>query len=100
MAVDLLGSDVASAFVQSTAFGQALDQVEARARAGVVAETQKNAVTLMLLALAGGAVGGYLFKGTTGLVVAGIIGYWAVNQLATGGSGGTSAQPVPAGSAQ
>jgi len=81
---DSIGGDMATAFVQSTAFGQALQVVENRARAGVIAETQKNAITLMLLALAGGAVGGYVFRGTGGLVAAGLIGFWCVSQLSAG----------------
>lgn len=82
-----MGSELAMAFVQSSAFKQALDAVEVRAREAVVKETKANAITLMALAVAGGAVGGFALKGSYGMVVATVIAFFAVKKLA--GDSGT-----------
>ena len=56
--------------MQSPAFQQVLRQVEQTARDAVIEETKRNAVTLFLFAVAGGAVGGMLFRGVAGAVTA------------------------------
>ena len=48
----------AQQILSSTDFQVLLDEVEIRARAAVIEETRKNAFTLFMFALAGGAVGG------------------------------------------
>lgn len=63
---------------QQAATEKILSQVEARARAGVVAEVKVNAIPLGLLAFSLGAVGGFVLKGKVGLAVAiGLAGYAA-----------------------
>lgn len=89
--VNQAGEDMANTMIRSTAFARALDQVEARARQAVVAETKNNAYTLLTLSVAGGAIGGLLFRGTAGAIAALGLGWWAVNKL----SGGGSATPPP-----
>lgn len=93
-----LGTDLATAFVQSAAFQQALDAVEVRAREAVVKETKANAITLMALAVAGGAVGGFALKGSYGLAAAALIAFFAVKKLA-GDSGDQFDQAQPGGTA-
>ena len=56
--VNQAGEDMANTMIRSTAFSRALDQVEARARQAVVAETKNNAYTLLTLSVAGGAIAG------------------------------------------
>ena len=84
--VNQAGQDTASMLVRSTAFAQALDQVEQRARQAVVAETKNNAWTLFTLAVAGGAIGGFIFRGTPGVIAAVGLGGWAVDPLSRGGA--------------
>jgi len=71
----------AQQILSSTDFQVLLDEVEIRARAAVVEETKKNAFTLFMLALAGGAVGGAVFRGGLGLIAAGGLSFWAANRL-------------------
>jgi len=84
--VNQAGEDMANTLIRSTAFARALDQVEQRARTAVVAETKANAFTLLTLSVAGGAIGGFLFRGTSGVVAAVGLGWWAVNKLSSGGA--------------
>lgn len=63
---------------QQAATEKVLSQVEARARAGVIAEVKANAIPLGILAFSLGAVGGFVLKGKVGLAVAiGLAGYAA-----------------------
>lgn len=63
---------------QQAATEKILSQVEARARAGVIAEVKANAIPLGILAFSLGAVGGFVLKGKVGLAVAiGLAGYAA-----------------------
>lgn len=89
--VNTAGEDLANTMIRSTAFARALDQVEQRARQAVVAETKTNAYTLLTLSVAGGAIGGFLFRGTAGVLAAVGLGWWAVNKL----SQGSGAPPPP-----
>lgn len=65
----------------SSEFELVLGKVEDRARDAVISETKKNAAMLIALSLAGGCIGGYLFKGKTGAIAAGFVAYWAANRL-------------------
>jgi hypothetical protein len=69
--------------LKSTQGKQLLQAVEAAAQDGVVKEVKKNAPNLMLLAVAGGAVGGALSAklGKTGTVLALVAAGWASWQL-------------------
>jgi hypothetical protein len=69
--------------LRSSQFKQVLEAVEARAREAVVVETKRNAINLMLLAVAGGAIGGFVFRGVTGTVAASAIAVFAGYQLMT-----------------
>ena len=71
--------------LRSTQFRKVLEAVETQARQAVVVETQKNALNLMLLAIAGGAVGGYIFRGTFGALAASAIAVYAGAQLLDSG---------------
>lgn len=74
--------------VKGTPGQQLLDEVEARARVGVQKEVQKHAPDLMLLAVAGGAVGGALSAklGKTGTVLALAVAAWSGWQLLNAGA--------------
>ena len=74
-------SELVDSLVRSSQFGKVLDEVESSARKAVVEETSKNAMNLFLLAMAGGAIGGALFRGTTGIVAAGLLAAFAASKL-------------------
>ena len=67
--------------LSSTDFKILLDEVEVRARAAVIEETRKNAFTLFMFAVAGGAIGGTIFRGGLGLIAAGGLSFWAASRL-------------------
>jgi len=67
--------------LSSTDFKILLDEVEIRAKAAVIEETRKNAFTLFMFAVAGGAIGGTIFRGGLGLIAAGGLSFWAANRL-------------------
>ena len=71
----------AQQILSSSDFQMLLDEVEIRARAAVIEETRKNAFTLFMFALAGGAIGGAVFRGGLGLIAAGGLSFWAANRL-------------------
>jgi hypothetical protein len=75
------GGELISSFKDSPQFQEVLVEVEARAKVAVVEETKKNAMTLFLLAMAGGAIGGTVFRGGFGLLAAGGISLWAASRL-------------------
>lgn len=54
-----------------------LDQVEARARAGVVEEVKANAIPLAIMAFSMGALGGFVLRGKVGLAAAVGLAGWA-----------------------
>ncbi len=72
--------------VDSDSFKPVLAKVEERAREAVIAETKKNAGPLIALAIAGGCVGGYLFKGKVGALAAGVVTYWAIRKIMNPGA--------------
>jgi len=66
----------------TTPTGQAmLRQIEEKAKAGVTDAAASNALNLMLFALAGGAIGGTLFKGPMGTLAAAVLAFWAGNRI-------------------
>lgn len=79
--IDVFSSDQSAALVdamiRSSEFNKVLQSVEDRARYAVVDETKKNAVTLMTFAVAGGAIGGMVFKGYFGTLIATGLAAWA-----------------------
>ncbi len=83
------GSAAVEEMMRSTAFAKVLDAVEAKAQAAVVKEVSKNAMALFGLAIAGGAVGGMVFKGKAGAGAAVGITIWSVWML----SGGSAPAP-------
>jgi hypothetical protein len=80
-----VGSGLAEQAIRSSEFGALIDVVEEKARMAVVEETKKNAMLLIALAVAGGAVGGAIFKGPTGILVASAITAIAAVPLLNGG---------------
>lgn len=60
----------AEEIINSTAFKQALQMVRQEAEAGAMQAVKKNAVPLVGITIAAGAVGGMLFKGWTGAFLA------------------------------
>jgi outer membrane lipoprotein SlyB len=68
-------------FIGSEQVQQALNSVVNQAQQAVVIETRKNAVNMLALAVAGGAVGGFILRGTTGKVLAGVVGAYALYRL-------------------
>ena len=78
------GGSFVESGLRSTEFGKVLDAVEEKATEAVVKETKKNAVLLITLALAGGAVGGSIFKGRNGLIVASLLTAVAATPLLLG----------------
>ena len=78
------GALLASSFnaFLTTPTGQAmLAQIEQKAKAGVTDAAASNALNLMLFALAGGAIGGTLFKGPMGTLAAAVLAFWAGNRI-------------------
>ena len=77
------GANVVEDFIRSTAGGKLLDAVEAKAAEGVTKVVKKQAPNLILLAVAGGAVGGVISNklGKTGVVIALGAAVYAVSQL-------------------
>lgn len=80
------GGSLAESAIRTSEFGTVLDAVEETATKAVVKETKKNAVLLITLALAGGAVGGSIFKGRNGLIVASLLTAVAATPLLIGTS--------------
>lgn len=70
-------------FINSTEFKVVLQKVRAEAEAGVVDQVKKNAPQLLMFTLAGGAIGGTLFKGTIGVLLAGGLAAYAGYSLVT-----------------
>ena len=76
------GSDqLLAQFMGSDQFQKVLSEVEASARDAVRKEASENAWNLFLLAVAGGAVGGMVLRGTTGAVLAGLLAFYAMSQI-------------------
>lgn len=74
----LPGGDVlADAFLATPTGQQVLYRIEERARSGISKAATDNALNLMVFALAGGVVGGAIFKGPVGTMAAGALALWA-----------------------
>ena len=71
--------------LKSSQFKKALTQIEARAYKGAEDAAKKNAMYLMMFAVAGGAIGGSVLKGSGGMTVAAGIAGFAAYQLMKGG---------------
>ncbi len=79
------GSALLDQALRSSEFGKVLDAVEQKAENAVIEQTKKNAVLLIALSVAGGAVGGAIFKGPVGIIAAGTIAGVAGVTLLRGG---------------
>lgn len=64
------GAGLVTDLINSTEFSRVLSAVEDSAKKAVVAETKKNALALLGLAVAGGGIGGMVFKGKSGAAMA------------------------------
>lgn len=64
------GNELLNQALRSSQFNKVLDAVEQRAEQAVIDQTKKNAALLITLAVAGGAVGGTIFKGPYGTALA------------------------------
>lgn len=72
--------------LDSTEFSQILDRVEDAGETGVKKAAGENALYLLGVAVAGGAVGGMLSRSTVGIVATGALAAWAaVSLLGQGG---------------
>lgn len=85
------GAQLVEDMIRSTAFNRVLVKVEDSARKAVVEETQKNALALLALAIAGGAIGGVVGTSTPGKIVAGGLLIWSIATIT-----GTGRTPAPA----
>lgn len=81
---------VVDSAIDSTEFAKVRDALKEAAQEAVVEETKKNAVNLMLLAVAGGGLGGYALgrMGVAGGLAAAGLGFYAFAQIASGSSSG------------
>lgn len=70
-----------NAFLTTPTGQNMLRQIEEKAKAGVTDAAAANALNLMLFALAGGAIGGTLFKGPVGTLAAAVLAFWAGNRI-------------------
>lgn len=77
------GAQQVQDFINSTGGKVLLDAVEAKAQQAVVKEVSRNAIALFALAVAGGAIGGIVFKGKAGAGAAVGITGWAIYMLAS-----------------
>lgn len=74
-------SDFVQNLIKSSEFSLVLKEVEAAAQKAVVEEASRNALNLFILAIAGGAIGGMVFKGKTGGIAAGVLAVYAASQI-------------------
>ena len=70
-----------NAFLTTPTGQNMLRQIEEKAKSGVTDAASANALNLMLFALAGGAIGGTLFKGPVGTLAAAVLAFWAGNRI-------------------
>lgn len=73
--------------MQSKELQSILGEVDKTARDAVKAETSENALNLFLLAVAGGAIGGMLFRGATGAALAGLLAFYSFSKVSEKPSG-------------
>lgn len=67
--------------IKSNEFQRILAEVELSARNAVRKEASENALDLFLLAVAGGALGGMVLKGTTGAVLGGLLAWYSMSKI-------------------
>lgn len=80
------GAKFVEDIIDSTEFSKILDKVEDAGEDGVKKAASENALYLLGITLAGGAVGGMLSKSTVGIVATGAVAAWAaVNLMGQGG---------------
>lgn len=79
--VESRGGTAVQELIKTTEFQQILNLVEQKAQEGVKKEVSRNAIQLFALGAAAGALGSVVFKGTAGLVGAGLLAAWAANSL-------------------
>lgn len=77
--------ELATQILNSSQFKVLLKEVEARAYKGAEDAAKKNAIYLMMMAAAGGALGAAVFRGKTGMIAAGGLAAFAGWQIAKGG---------------
>jgi hypothetical protein len=77
--------ELASQLLSSSQFKKVLKEIEARAYKGAEDAAKKNAIYLMMMAAAGGALGGAVFKGRGGMIASGMIAAFAGYKLTKGG---------------
>lgn len=77
------GSQAVQDFINSTAGKQLLDKVQDKATEGVTTVVKQQGINLIMLAVAGGAVGGAISSklGKTGTVLALIVAGFAANRI-------------------
>lgn len=85
------GTSEVQNFLNSTGGKVLLQAVEKKAQDAVVKEVSKNAIALFALAISGGAIGGFVFRGKAGLGVATGLAVWSVYMIA----GGSASAPAP-----
>lgn len=83
--VDQVGGNVAAssweAFLTTPTGQQMLSKVQQSAQEGVQKAASENAINLMIFALAGGTVGGALFRGPLGAAAAVALTLWAGKRI-------------------
>lgn len=67
--------------IKSKEFQRILAEVETSARNAVRKEASENALDLFLLAVAGGALGGMVLRGTTGAVLGGLLAWYSMSKI-------------------
>jgi hypothetical protein len=77
--------ELATQLLKSSQFKKVLAEIEKKAYKGAEDAAKKNAIYLMMMAGAGGALGAAVFKGRTGMVAAGALAAFAGWQLTKGG---------------
>ena len=73
--------------LQSKEFQSILGEVDKTARDAVKEESSENALNLFFLAVAGGAIGGMLFRGATGAALAGLLAFYSFSKVSEKPSG-------------
>ena len=76
------GSDfLLNQVLQSPQFKRVVSEIEKASREAIRKEASENAWNLFLLAVAGGAIGGAVLRGTTGAIAAGLLAVYAFSQI-------------------
>ena len=94
-AVSDRGAQLVEDMIRSTAFNRVLVKVEDSARKAVVEETQKNALALLGLAIAGGTIGGVVGSSTAGKIISGGLLIWSLAKITGVGQPKPTAPAAP-----